>query len=274
MIDPELVELMNLELDGLLPPERSAELRAKLGADSEAAGYFAELARTVEAVNALPQLEIPAGAEERVLSSIPFGRYAARKRTKGPAHALASRAAGFFTVRRLSYAGMFAIGIVFGVLVYSSIRYDRSRGGAGSDNADLYGSMGALSPGDDFTETASVSVSAGEVRGQVRLHESDRTVLAEVALDSPGAIDWVIGYRAEQFSLNGFRAVQGRTDKVSAAAGETRVAQTGSSKCLLLFSREGPAEAALTISVYSADRIVFQDTLTTSAAARRPQNGR
>lgn len=262
MLDPELVELMNLELDGLLPPKRSAELRAKLAANSEAVAYFEKLRRTMEAVDAVPQLDMPAGSEERVLSSIPFGRYAART----PGEGLVSRVAQLFTARRLSYAGIFAVGIVFGVLVYSSISYDRSRGGVRSDNTDLYGAMSALSPGGSFTETASVSVDAGEVHGRVRLHESDGAVLADVSLDSPGAIDWVVGYRAEEFSLDGFRTMQGRTDQVSASAGETRVAQTGSSRCLLLFSREGPAETVLTISVYSADQLIFQDTLTPSAA--------
>ncbi len=266
MLDPELVELMNLELDGLLPPERSAELRAKLAANSEAAAYFQQLGRTMEAVSAVPQLDLPAGSEERVFSSIPFGRYAARKPTKGPANALASRAAQFFTVRRLSYAGIFAIGIVFGALVYSSISYDRSRGGDEVDKTDLYGSMSAISPGGSFTETASVSVNAGEVHGRVRLHESDRALLADVSLDSPGAIDWVVGYRADELLLDGFRTMQGRADQVSTSAGETRVAQTGSSRCLLLFSREGAAETALTISVYSADQLIFQNTLTPSAA--------
>jgi len=262
MLDPELVELMNLELDGLLPPERSAELRAKLAANGEAAAYFQKLGRTMEAVSAVPQLDLPAGSEERVLSSIPFGRYAART----PVGGLAARVAQLFNARRLGYAGIFAIGIVFRALVYSTISYDRSRGNAQGDNSDLYGAMSVLSPGGSFTETASVSVNAGEVHGRVRLHESDRAVLADVSLDSPGAIDWVVGYRAEELFLDGFRTLQGRTDQVSTSAGETRVAQTGSSRCLLLFSREGPAETALTISVYSADQLIFQNTLTPSAA--------
>jgi anti-sigma factor RsiW len=67
MIEPKVIDLMNLAIDGVASPRERAELEKALAADPTTRSYYESLARVVEKLNHDPMPEPPAELEPRIL---------------------------------------------------------------------------------------------------------------------------------------------------------------------------------------------------------------
>jgi hypothetical protein len=257
MIDPEIIELMNMDLDGALSPSESAELRRRIASDPEAEKYFESLRATVTTVDACEEREPPAHIEERILAAVPFGRYPAGSTRKG----LAARLEQWFFSPRLRYAAVFAGGLAFGIIVYAAISYDNGRSDDMLDNSDYWGTMRHINDADGFKQTDVLGVDLDGVRGQVSLHESEAILLADVALESSGEIEWVLEYDAKGVSFDGYRCFDGARGNVVAGKAEMRVLQTGGAHYLLFFTQKDHPVRPIVVKIYSADRLLLERSL-------------
>jgi hypothetical protein len=257
MIDPKFIEWMNMELDGVLPHRQGRELREYLDSHPEAQRCFEGLRATFEAMDKSPESEPPPHLFERIRAAIPFGRYQA----VSPARGSAPRQGRWFIMPRLRYAAAFGFGIVFGLLVYSAISYDSGGGSGGVDNSDFWGTMKRIDSADGFTQSRVLGVDVDGVTGQVRLHESDDVLLAEVTLDSSDEIEWVMEYNADDVSFEGYRCFDGGTGDVVAAKSEMRVLQSGDTRYFLFFARKDHRVSPFVVKIYSADQLLLEEPL-------------
>lgn len=262
MTENDYLDLMNGELDGVNTGRDSNRLRGYLASNDEARDYFEKLEEVCRAVDADPEHKPPPDLFDKILASIPFGRFPTarsngRSSRWGPS--------GFFS-RRLRYAGAFAAGIIIGVIVYAAVGYD-GRAGDSFDNSSMYGTMSSVESIDEFEQVQAAGIDLHELSGQVRVYESEHTLLAEVSLRSPGEVEWVLQFDNNDLSFEGFRRLDGQGCDVAAAPSETRVHQNGDSKYILFFSIKERPTSPITFKVYSADQKLLFEKLLTSAAS-------
>jgi len=185
MIGPEFIEQANRELDGVLSRPESELFHKRLATDAEAAKYFESLRATLAAVDAAEEFDPPSHLESRILGAIPWGQHRPQTQARGRA---TFRDWRIFTPK-LRYAVTFVFGVLFGLIVYTSIVYNTDQSPGGLDDSDFYGTMRYINNTDVCQETQSVELNLDQVKGHVRLHEADRVLLAEVSLESAGEID-------------------------------------------------------------------------------------
>jgi hypothetical protein len=262
MIGPEFVEQANKELDGVLSRPESERFHRRLATDAEAAKYFESLRATLAAVDAAEEPDPPAQLESRILDAVPWGQH----RPHSPARGRATFRDWWIFTPKLRYAVTFVFGVLFGLIVYTSIAYNTDQSPGGLDDADFYGTMRYIDNTDGFQETHSVGVNLDQVTGHVRLHEADRVLLAEVSLESAGEIEWVLQYDESDVSFEGFRQSEGRAGDVHATSTETRIYQTGEARYMLFFSQKHHKVTPITIKIFSADQLLLEQPLTPSAA--------
>lgn len=261
MIEPKFIELMNMELDGALPERDRTQLHEYLSSAPEATKYFEGLRAAVEAANSVEQVEPPAGLRGKILDAVPFSH----PHVEAPLRGFAGWRENWFTMPRFRYAAFFVFGIAFGVLVYSAMNYDAQRGEGELNISHFLGTMKQFTSSDGFKQTRAFDVDLDRVQGQLNLHESDRLLLAEVALDASGEIDWVVEYDARDVSFDGYRSFNGGESDVTAAKTEMRVHQTGDTHYLLFFTRKSHPVTPFVVKIFSADRMLLEHTLSPAA---------
>jgi hypothetical protein len=261
MIESKFIDWMNMELDGVLPERDREELRSYLSSHAEAATFYEGLRATVDAVNVVEFVDPPTGLSERILDAVPF---AARRRQKS-SRGVPAWWEKWSVMPRIRYAAVFVFGIVFGVLVYSAIDTNVARRGEELDITDYLGAMSHTTTADRFGQTGTFGVDLDGVRGGVSLHESDDTLLAEVALDVSEEIDWVVEYAAKDVSFHGYRSYGGGAGGVVAGKTQMRVHQSGDARYLLFFTRKRRTVAPVVFRIYSADQLLLEHTLSPAA---------
>jgi hypothetical protein len=261
MIEPKFFEMMNMELDGVLPEKDRTRLHDYLSSVPEANIYFEGLRAAVEAANSVEQVEPPAGLINKIMNAVPFSHH----QVEAPHKGFTNWRENWFTMPRFRYAAVFVFGIVFGVLVYSAMNLDSERGAGELNVSKLLGTMKQYTELDGFTQTGAFGVDLDRVQGSVSLHESDKVLLAEVALDASDDIDWVVEYDAGDVTFDGYRSFDGGAGDVVAAKTEMRVHQTGDSRYLLIFTRKSHPVTPFKVRIYSADQLLLENTLSPAA---------
>ena len=90
-------------------------------------------------------------------------------------------------------------------------------------------------------------------------------MLAEVSLDAPGVIDWVIEGDDGNVSLGGYRSSDGEAGEVLARDTRMRVRQTGGSHYLVYFNRQSDTVEPLVVKIYSADQLLLEHAISPAA---------
>ena len=149
MIDPKFIDMMNMELDGVLPERDRARLHEYLSSDPGASAYFEGLRSALSVVDSVGQVEPPDGLIDRIIEAIPF----TRRQPPIPDGGLVDRARSWFRMPQLRYAAVFVIGILLGGLFYSAITYDSRQNGGEIDINDFVGSIGHITTSERFKQT-------------------------------------------------------------------------------------------------------------------------
>jgi len=261
MIEPKFVEMMNMELDGVLPEPDRVKLREYLSSDPQATDYFEGLRAALSAVDAVGQVEPPDGLNERIIEAVPFTRH----HTETPRRGFSSWRQNWFSPPRLRYAAVGAFGIVLGGFLYSAVNYDSRQGSGELKITDFVGSMTQITTSDGFRQTGVFDVELDRVKGSVTLHESQEVLLAEVALDADGEIDWVIEYDANNVTLDGYRSFKHGAPEVLVGNAQLRVHQKGDSHYLVYFTRQPHPVTPIVVKIYSADQLLLEHAVSPAA---------
>ena len=240
-------DLMNREIDGANTEAESRQLHEHMESHPEARERF-------ERLNETPQVDPPSHLFHRIIEAIPFGRQAAE-----PARGFGAWISTILPTPRLRYVSTFALGIVAGfALLFVTLTGDRD--GGSLDINQLYGTMKVIDPADGFQIVGSQAVDLDHIRGEIRLHESHRTLLADVSLHATNPIRWTLSYDQTDVAFEGFRQVEGGGEVVSASTGFS-VDQAGDGRFILFFSEKDDELAPITLSIYEAGKLLYSKEL-------------
>ena len=250
-----IVERMHAELDGVNTPSQSQELKDYLTAHPEARREFDELSALSARLDEQPQVEPPAHMIHRILAAIPFGRYPKARSTSG----LGTWLAHLLPRTRLRYVSVFSLGVVAGgILLWTTVSNRQLN--TPLDVTNLYGTMRAIEPTDGFQVVGTVGVDLGQVHGEIRLHESNRNLVAEVSLHPSEEIEWVLHYGSD-VAFEGYRQVLGAANLVTAAGSEMKVSQAGEGRFILFFTENNGAAAPMSIEIFDSGKLIYQAEL-------------
>ena len=262
MIEREILELINAEIDGINTPQDSARLRSHLQRSVEAKGFYEDLERIAKAMRTAGFAEPAPGALERVLATIPF--QAPRPRPDyggGFSHWIAN----MFRRPSVRFASAFAMGAVVTAVLLVSVSREVDRPFSRPlDISDISGTISTIDAASQLALVGSVDAQLSTVDASLRLvlHANDDLLVAGLDLLSSKAIECVLSYDGADVSFDGFRRVSGSSEAVDAGRSETRITQRGDGHYLLFFSRSSDTPPSMTIRIYVAEELVFEEMAT------------
>lgn len=257
---PHIVELMHAEIDGVNTPAQSHELEEYLAAHPDAREEFDGLSALARRLDEEPQVEPPAHLIHRILSAVPFGRYP-RARAEGGVGEWLSR---LFPRPRLRYVSTFAVGLLAGFFLLWATVANHDTVEQPLDISNLYGTMKTINPSDGFDVVGTVGVDLDDVRGEIRLHESDRKLLADVTLNATDEIEWVLSYGRSGVDFEGFRQLAGPSSNIVAAGNQMKVSQVGQGRYILFFTEHDSTLAPMMIEIFKSGNLLYQHELANS----------
>ncbi len=262
MIEPKHVEWMNMEIDGVLPPDQVSELHKYLTSDPEAAKYYDSLKLTVSAVNATHDPGPPPYLEQRILSAGPWNKRINSSAAGSPL----ARFKRWFSTPKLRYATVFCFGIVTGLLLLYAINFENSDVGGDFKNSFLSGTMRQITAVEGLKQTQDHRVDLEQARGQLSLYESKNILLTEVILDVPEPIEWTLQYDKQDVVFEGYRRFDDESGNINITRSGMRVSQTGDARYLLFFTRKDSSVDPMVIKLFSDDRLLLEKSLVPSAS--------
>ena len=131
MIKPKYIDLMNQELDGTNTPEQSRELENFLESNQEARTYYRELAQAVGVFAEAEMLTPPPDLAGRILARVDHSSAANQADPHGEDRpGLLAAFRELFSWRlRPAFASTFAVGTVFGLLLFAGSNWLSDRHG-------------------------------------------------------------------------------------------------------------------------------------------------
>lgn len=248
MIDPNVLEIMNLELDGRATESQRAELHRYLESNPEARDYFESLGGLVRQLNAHPEVEPPAELHHRVVAAVDAAMTATPHRTP------ARRWRSPFRMRGLA---PFLFGVVTGVFLLAAIQFDRSGAfdfAKGFNPSEVGGTM---APPAGIRPVGSIDIPADEagVSGKVDLLAGGSQAVAEVSFDSDTPVSWIIDHDP---GLAVTRVETGKGGTFSVVPGEVQAVHPGHGQQEIVFSGRAKSIQSIVLKVVKDGHVVFE----------------
>lgn len=257
MIDEQTLHLMNTEIDGVNSAVRSGRLRDILESDEEAMAYFASLKGVLERIDADPLVDPPLELRQRILDAIPFGQLPAGDRSTG-LDTGESRWVRWLSVLfpqpTMRYAGIFGLGLVFGVIVFTA--------GSLMDSpppANLQGTMMVLD-GEAGESIGHLEVEAPGVSGHIDVRSSANHIVAECTIGSSSQIEWALSYNADVVLESISRADGGLVGVRTTDTG-IRFTHSGDGRYTIVFARDPAVTESPLVLVTSGGQTIYEKHL-------------
>ena len=250
MIEPKVIDLMNLAIDGVASPRERAELEKALAADPTTRSYYESLARVVEKLNHDPMPEPPAELEPRILDAVQ------RESVRRPVQ-MAPVRKGFFSFKLRPWS-TFGLGLAAGVLIFAVIQ--EGRPGMWSARPVDPGSVSGSMVSDERTTLGSIPVETdkGTVSGAATIEEQGSNMVVRLRLQSTVPIEWHVDFDGDSWSL--LRVEREGTGTSAFAANRTSVQglHTGEGGVTLVFHGARDAAQAVVLKLLQAGEPVFE----------------
>lgn len=264
MIERDVLTLLNAEIDGENSPEASARLQEHLRDNAEANAWYHYWRRVARAVRSAGFVEPPPGAIERACAMIP---QQTSRASSEPGAGFPHWFARVFRKSSVRFASGFAMGAaVTAVLLVTVTREVDDPFIRSLDISDISGTIGSYDTARDYAPVGSVDAQLANVDAalQLDLHSNDDLLLAELDLHSSSPIECVLDHDGAGVSFEGFRSASGTSQNVIADQTEIRISHQGDGHYLLFYRRTPDAHPSVTIRIFAADELVFEDTVEAS----------
>jgi len=242
-IDPNIVELINADIDGEIGPADRQELEALLADSPEAQAMHAELSGLNSSLNELPDLDPPVHLKHTIMASIP--KTEAQQRRSNMLHSLLASAA-------MRYAGMFAAGSLITLTLVSS---DQLSDNAFTDVTGLVGTISSEVP--DGPGIQSTRIDRPEVAGRVSLRSSGPLLIVDFDLVSSGPVDIIASYSDQTVWFNGFAQLESPGASISAQSGRVTMQIEGKRRYALFLHNAGDRNISINLQFMSQGQIVY-----------------
>jgi hypothetical protein len=224
MADDRYIELINKEISGTITPSERDDLHKYLRENPDAQRIYRELRETCNLLNEVSDVEPPANLRWRIMDSVDFGRYEAKR--KRPVLEFMLRAGQLSLRPRLAY--VFALGVVVGLVVYS-VLLTRPMGRYPTEIGNLYGTIG-VAEDVRFTTLERIPVDSDHVKGWIELSRFANVLVFEVSLRNPGQFEIFLEHDSAQASLSALRPGDRAKSLLETAEGYLRISGSGDSE--------------------------------------------
>ena len=222
MIDKKYIELMNREIDDVITPDEKKDLHNYLSANHEADDYYNELLSTSNALNQVPEPDVPENLGKRIINSIDFTRYAHHKNRK--------RVFNFLPGFNFRYAFTFAAGLLAGIFIYALLTMTSGN----LNQEDVSGTIGS----ERFVTLREIPIDLNDIQGNISLKEKNDLYLFEISLNSNSLVNLTISY-PEQLKLENFKPGVPGTIRLVTAGNFIRTENSGPQEYLFSFTGTG-----------------------------------
>ena len=252
-IDPNIVELINADIDGEISPAQKQELDAALASNPEAGAMHTELSAMGAALDELPDLDPPPHLKHTIMASIP---------TPQPEQPRESWLQSLIAAPALRYAGMFAAGAL---LTLSLVSSDQLSDRAFTDVTGLVGTISSEVPDGPGVQTTRID--RPEVAGRVSLRNSGPLLIVDFDLVSAGPVDIVASYSDQTIWFNGFAQLESPGASISAESGRVTMQIDGKRRYALFLHNAGDREIAINLQFKSGEDVVYDTEVTYAQSA-------
>jgi hypothetical protein len=252
MIEPRLIELMNLVIDGVATPRERADLETALAARPEARAHYEALARLVQKLDADPMPEPPAELEPRI--------FAALQRSEVRRAVLAARTrSGFFSFGPLGSWSKFGLGLATGMLIIAAIQLGRPGiRGAGRDVSPSSVSGSMVPEEKNAVAAIPVETKEGTVSGAATIFRDGDNMVVRLQLQSTVPVEWKLAFDGDAWSLLEVERHGSATAAFASNRASIQGLHTGEGGFTLVFSGAPEAAKALVLSLLQDGQTVFE----------------
>ncbi len=238
--NPEIVELIQADIDGEISAADKEELEAILAQDPEANALHAGMSGLAASLDSLPDLDPPPHLRHTIKAAVP-------KPVEQPG-ALQS----LFAMPAMRYAATFAAGAILSLSLVSS---DRAQDSAFNDVTGLVGTMTAevpAGPGVQITD-----INRPEVAGRISLRSSGAILIVDFDLVSSGPVDVVASYGDQTIWFNGFAQLESPGANISAESGRITMQIDGKRRYALYLRNGGDRDVEISLEFRSGGEVVY-----------------
>jgi hypothetical protein len=254
MIEPEIIERMNLVIDGVATPAQRAKLDEYLATHPDARSYYDALSQLVRRLHADPIPEPPAELEPRILDAIHQTPAFAPARDSEPSTPWLKG----FLAPRLRPWSTFGLGLATGVFLLAAIQWGRP--GFWDAARDINPSHVSGSMVSERAPLGSIPVEteAGSVSGSAAIYAAGREVAVEVRLQSTVAVEWTVAFDPDAWTLLRVERHGVATSAFAANRGIVRGLHTGEGAVTVTFAGSPEAAQAVVIKILEGGQPVFE----------------
>lgn len=251
-IDPDIVDLINAEIDGELSADDRERLDTYLAGNPAAREYRDDLAGFCGQLNTIEKLEPPEHLQHLILDNLK--PVAKAKPGRGTGNVFVA----LFGVNTVRYAASFAAGVI---LTYALVNSGQISDGAFDDVTSLVGTMTQPEPLGEVARVDDLRLTLNEIAGTVTLHRSGPMLIIEFDLASEGPFEIVAGFTDPDVWFNGFAQLESEGTSISAATGKVTLSTLGQGRYAVYLYDASPGGATVDLQFISSGILIHQETL-------------
>ncbi len=242
-IDPNIVELINADIDGEISPADKDTLKAMMAESPEAQAMHAELSGLSSSLGDLPDLDAPPYLIHTIMAKIPKPESQDRR---------GDFLRGLFAAPALRYAAMFVAG---SVLTLSLVSSDQVSERAFNDVTGLVGTISSEVPVGPGIQT--MQIDRTDVAGHITVRSSGPLLIVDFDLVSNGPIDIVASYSDQSVWFNGFAQLESPGASISAESGRISMKINGKRRYALYLHNAGDRNVSIHLRFMSDGEVVY-----------------
>ena len=242
-IDPNIVELINADIDGEISPADKDTLKAMMAESPEAQAMHAELSGLSSSLGDLPDLDAPPYLIHTIMAKIPKPESQDRR---------GDFLRGLFAAPALRYAAMFVAG---SVLTLSLVSSDQVSERAFNDVTGLVGTISSEVPVGPGIQT--MQIDRTDVAGHITVRSSGPLLIVDFDLVSNGPIDIVASYSDQSVWFNGFAQLESPGASISAESGRISMKINGKRRYALYLHNAGDRNVSINLRFMSDGEVVY-----------------
>jgi hypothetical protein len=241
-IDPNIVELINADIDGEISPADKDTLEAMMAESPDAQAMHAELSGLSSSLDELPDLDAPPYLIHTIMAEVP----------KNESQDRGDFLRGLFAAPALRYAAMFVAG---SVLTLSLVSSDQVSERAFNDVTGLVGTISSEVPVGPGIQT--LQIDRTDVAGHITVRSSGPLLIVDFDLVSNGPIDIVASYSDQSVWFNGFAQLESPGASISAETGRISMKINGKRRYALYLHNAGDRNISIHLRFMSDGEVVY-----------------
>jgi hypothetical protein len=241
-IDPNIVELINADIDGDISPADKDTLGAMMAESPDAQAMHAELSGLSSSLDELPDLDAPPYLIHTIMAEVP----------KNESQDRGDFLRGLFAAPALRYAAMFVAG---SVLTLSLVSSDQVSERAFNDVTGLVGTISSEVPVGPGIQT--LQIDRTDVAGHITVRSSGPLLIVDFDLVSNGPIDIVASYSDQSVWFNGFAQLESPGASISAETGRISMKINGKRRYALYLHNAGDRNISIHLRFMSDGEVVY-----------------